>query len=239
MKAIILAAGKSTRFKSDKPKVIHKVAGKLVVQHLIDLAKAEGIKEIVVVLGYKGEEVKNTLSGQILNFAWQKEQLGTGHAVMAANEFIDEDDILILYGDVPAIKKETLQELIKTHLQGGNIVTILTADLSDPKWYGRIIRKNNKVIGIKEMKDCSPEELMIKEINSGIYIVKGDFLKKALFELKDNNAQKEYYLTDIVGIAASENQKVGTFIIHDENEIKGINSLEELEEMKKIMQGHN
>lgn len=236
MQAIILAAGKGTRFNSDKAKVLHQVCGKIVVQHLIDLAKSEGIDDIIVVIGYQGEEVQEGLEGQGLKFVWQHQQLGTGHAVMVAKEEIkDDEDVVILYGDVPAIRRETLQKLIFAH--ASNDVTILTAELKDAKWYGRMIREDGEVVGIKEAKDCSPEELEIKEINSGIYVVKGSFLKFALDQLKSNNAQKEYYLTDIVEIAASEGRKIGSFVIKDEDEIKGVNSLEELEEMERIMGG--
>ena len=239
MKAIILAAGKGTRFKSDKAKVLQEILGKSLIERVIDLAVSVGIKEKVIVVGYQGEEVIKSLEKKKdVKFVWQHLQLGTGHAVMSARDEINPtDDILILYGDVPATKKETIQKLIKEHQAKKNVVTILTAELEDPKWYGRIVRdKKGNITCIREAKDCSPKELEIKEINTAILIVQGKFLLEALSKLKANNTQKEYYLTDIVEIASNEGKNVGALLINDENEIKGVNSIEELQEMRFILQ---
>ena len=239
MKGVVLAAGKGTRFKSDSAKVLQEINGKSLIERVVDLATSAGIKEKVVVVGYQGEEVIKCLEKKKdLTFVWQYLQLGTGHAVMSAREEIKAaDDVLILYGDVPATQKETILQLIKEHQVKKNVLTVLTAELEDPKWYGRILRdKNKKIGGIREAQDCSPKELEIREINSGIMIIQGKFLLRALGKLKPHNRQKEYYLTDIVETAVAEGKKVGAVRIYDENEIKGVNSLEELQEMTRILQ---
>ncbi len=238
MQAIILAAGKGTRFLSDKTKVLQEIKGKIVVQYVLDLANSVGATGKIIVIGYQGDEVIKALQdNKNVTFVWQHQQLGTGHAVMSAKEQINQkQDIIILYGDTPATKKDTLKDLIKEHQENKNTLTLLTAELEDPKWYGRILRDSKRrIIGVKEAKDCLPKELEIKEINSGIMIIKGDFLAKSLKKLKTNNVQREYYLTDIVQIAVADGKKVGSLMIHDENQIKGINSLEELEEMRHIL----
>ena len=240
MKAIILAAGKGTRFASERTKVLQKLGGKTLLQLVIELADAVGITEKIIVIGYQGKEVQQSLAriagiSGIL-FVWQRKQQGTGHAVMMAKPFLKEpEEILILYGDVPALRRETLQKLLVIHRTQKNSLTLLTAELKDPAWYGRILRDKKKtVIGIREAKDCSAEELKINEINSGIMVVDSSFLCSALNKINNNNEQKEYYLTDMVQIACREGKKVGACTVYDEEEIKGINSMEELEEMRKI-----
>ncbi|MBI2666001.1 NTP transferase domain-containing protein [Candidatus Woesearchaeota archaeon] len=237
MQAIILAAGKGKRFPGDKPKVLQQVAGRSLLQHVILLVNTLGIARKVVVIGHLGEQVQQGLSQEKdLFFAWQKEQLGTGHAVkMALPHLKKSHGVLILYGDVPALRKETVRQLITEHQHKRNTLTILTASLQDPKWYGRILKDTNgKVLGIREAKDCTVEELQIKEINSGIMVVETVFLYSALEKLRPNNQQGEYYLTDIVELACQEGKAVSTVITPDEDEIKGVNSPEELIEMEKI-----
>ncbi|MBS3165725.1 NTP transferase domain-containing protein [Candidatus Woesearchaeota archaeon] len=239
MQAVILAAGKGTRFQSDKAKVLHEISGKPLVKYVVELADSLGINEKIVVVGHQGKEVERSLDTiKGVHFAWQEQQMGTGHAVMMAKPYLDpkENDVLILYGDVPGLRKETLLKLIAEHIFQRNILTVLTAELEGPKWYGRILRDNlGRVLGIREAKDATAEELLIKEINSGIMVINIPFLLSALDNLSSNNDQKEYYLTDLVEIACKRRLSVGALIVADSDEIKGVNSVEELEEMGEIL----
>lgn len=235
-KAIILSAGKGTRMKSDLPKVVHKVCGKEMVNHVIDASKSAGIKEIIAVLGHKSEIVKEVLSSDIKT-AFQKEQLGTGHAVKMAMDYINNNDsILILCGDTPLIKPETLQNLFRYHGENGYHATVLTTTINNPKGYGRIIRDNKQdLLKIVEEKDASENEKLIDEINSGIYCFNGESLKNALERINSNNAQGEYYLTDTIEIMRSEGLKVGAFNGATIDELMGVNSRDELAMAENIM----
>jgi bifunctional UDP-N-acetylglucosamine pyrophosphorylase / glucosamine-1-phosphate N-acetyltransferase len=237
MKAIILAAGKGKRMNSDLPKVVFKVKNKCLINWVLELAHQLGAEKSIVVIGYKGEEVKKCLLGCDCEFVWQKEQLGTGHAVMMAKEklFNYQGDVLILYGDVPALTKETVNKLISVHKESDAVITVLTAELDHPGSYGRMLRKDGNVIGIKEAKDASEEELMIKEFNSGIYVVNNKFLLYALNLLKNDNKQEEYYLTDIVEIAATEGKKISAYITSNADEVEGVNTVEQLAKMERIL----
>ena len=238
MKAIILAAGKGIRFLSEKTKLLHCIGHKPLVVHVVEKAKMLGVGQPIVVLGYQGEAVREALQHVPgVQFAWQREQLGTGHAVQMALPLLEkeEDDVLILYGDVPCLSLATLQHLRVVHETAKNTLTLLTAVLDDPKWYGRIIKDNKKqLLAIREAKDANAKELQIKEINSGIMLVQSSFLRTALQQLVPKNQQGEYYLTDIVEIAVQERKRVGTVIVDDSREIQGVNSLEELEEAQSI-----
>lgn len=239
LQAVILAAGKGKRFLGEKPKVLQQVAGKTLIKQVINFAHLLGVAKNVVVIGHLGEQVKQELQQEKnLSFAWQKEQLGTGHAVKMALPLLEKNkEVLILYGDVPALRKETLQKLIATHHHQQNTLTLLTANLKNPKWYGRILRNaKNEIFCIREAKDCSAEELETKEINSGILIVQRAFLESALEKLQPNNQQGEYYLTDIVSMACQQGKVVSAVITDDEDEIKGVNSPEELAEMEKVFE---
>ena len=185
-KAIILAAGKGTRMKSKYPKVVHKVCGKEMVNHIIDVSKQSGVKEVVTILGHESEVVKSILPNDTM-IAMQTEQLGTGHAVKMAKEYIkDEDVIVILCGDTPLIKDETLKRLFAYHIDNEYIVTVLTTKVDNPTGYGRVIRdENGDLLKIVEQKDGKPEELAVNEINSGIYCFNGQRLREAL-DLLDN-----------------------------------------------------
>lgn len=169
-KAIILAAGKGTRMKSKYPKVIHKVCGKEMVNHIVDVSKNSGVKDIVVILGHESDAVKEKLPKDSM-IAMQTEQLGTGHAVMMAKEYInDEDTIVVLCGDTPLIKEETLKKLFEYHVDNEYHATVLTTSVENPTGYGRIIRDENQdLLKIVEQKDATEEEKLAKEINSGIY----------------------------------------------------------------------
>lgn len=239
VKAVILAAGKGTRMKSELPKVLHTVLGKPMVQYSIEAAKAAGAadEDICLVVGYQAEQVTEVV-GDNVNYALQKEQLGTGHAVKCASDFIGEDGMtLVLCGDTPLITGETLKKLVKTHISEKNAITVLTAIADDPTGYGRIIKDNwGKFVKIVEQKDATLEEQRVHEINSGMYIFDSSILNKALSKLNNENAQGEYYLTDTIEIVKSEGLgEVSTMTIHDMDEIKGVNCVEQLAEAEAIL----
>ena len=236
IKALILSAGKGTRMKSALPKVIHKVCGKEMVNHVIEVSKKAGAKEIVAILGHGSEQVKSVLSADIYT-AMQTEQLGTGHAVMMATEYIeDTDTIVVLCGDTPLVKPETLQNLFDYHIDNEYHTTVLTTTVENPTGYGRIIRDNdNNLLKIVEQKDATPEEAATKEINSGIYCFNGKSLKDALSKITSYNAQNEYYLTDTIEIMRSAGLKVGAFNGANIDELMGVNSKVELAKAEEIM----
>lgn len=190
-KSIILAAGKGTRMKSKYPKVIHKVCGKEMVNHVVDTSKKSGVEETIVVLGHGAEAVRERLSDDIIT-VMQTEQLGTAHAVRMAEEYIeDEDTIVVLCGDTPLIKEDTLKKLFEYHVENNCHTTVLSTIVDDPTGYGRIIRdENGDLLKIVEQKDASEEEKLVKEINSGIYCFNGKSLKEALKEINNDNAQE-------------------------------------------------
>ncbi|QTA37324.1 bifunctional UDP-N-acetylglucosamine diphosphorylase/glucosamine-1-phosphate N-acetyltransferase GlmU [Thermosipho ferrireducens] len=225
MRVLILAAGLGKRMKSKYPKVIHPILGKPMINWVIDTAKNFG--ETAVVLGHGAEYIKDVIQDDIKTF-YQEKQLGTAHAVMCAYDFIDPDDnFLILYGDVPFITIETLKSLEKTHVKGNKDVTILTAILDNPRGYGRILR--GEKIRIVEDKDATDEIAKIREINTGIYVFNGRFLIENIKKIKNNNAQKEYYLTDILLFA----NNIGTVTVEDTFEISGINNRVQLAYVEK------
>lgn len=236
LSAIILAAGEGTRMKSKMPKVLHTVLGRELLNHVIDSAKSAGTERICVVIGHKGDEVKEKI-GDCVEYVEQKERLGTGHAVMQADGFIQEEgDVLVLYGDTPLITGETLKRLIDTHRKENNGVTILSAIVENPAGYGRIIRdeKGNFLKNV-EHKDASEEELKVNEINGGMYCFKAKLLKEALKELTNNNSQKEYYLTDTLEIILSKGHRVNALVVEDSDEILGVNSRVQLAQVTQIM----
>lgn len=239
IKAVILAAGKGTRMKSELPKVIHKALGKPMVQYSIDAAIDAGAEasDICLVVGHKADMVKDAV-GNSVTYVIQKEQLGTGHAVKCAGEFIGNDGVtMVLCGDTPLITGKTLKKLVETHKEKGNAITVLTAIAEDPTGYGRIIKDSSgKFVKIVEQKDATSEEQSVKEINSGMYIFNSKILSMALAELKNDNAQGEYYLTDTIEIVKRmELGEVATMVIDDIDEIKGVNSPEQLAEAEEIL----
>lgn len=235
-KAIILAAGKGTRMKSKYPKVIHKVCGKEMVNHIIDVSKNSGVKDIVVILGHESDAVKEKLPNDSM-IAMQTEQLGTGHAVMMAKEYINnEDTIVVLCGDTPLIKEETLKRLFDYHVANEYHATVLTTSVENPTGYGRIIRDENQdLLKIVEQKDATEEEKLAKEINSGIYCFNGKSLRESLDLLDNNNAQGEYYLTDTIKIMRDKGKKVGAYEGSTIEELMGVNSRVELSKAEQIM----
>ena len=243
-KALILAAGQGTRMKSNQSKVLHKVFDKALVEYPILAAGYVGAKEICMIVGHKAEEVQKTL-GDSVSYALQKEQLGTGHAVMQALDFIGDDgEILILYGDTPLITGETLQKMLTFHRENKNAATVLSAIIDDPTGYGRIVRnEKGQFIKIVEQKDATPTEKEIQEINGGMYVFEAGLLKYALSKLTNNNVQKEYYLTDTLEILLSSGHKVDAVPADHKDDILGVNSRVQLAEVTELMkerinQGH-
>ncbi|WP_368903753.1 bifunctional UDP-N-acetylglucosamine diphosphorylase/glucosamine-1-phosphate N-acetyltransferase GlmU [Providencia sp. 2.29] len=232
---VILAAGKGTRMYSELPKVLHLLAGKPMVQHVIDTAKSVGASDIHLVYGHGGDLLKEKLGEQNLNWVLQAEQLGTGHAMQqAAPHFQDDEDIIMLYGDVPLIAKDTLQRLIEAKPEGG--IGLLTVILDNPTGYGRIIRENGEVVGIIEQKDATEEQRKIQEINTGIMVASGKDFKRWLSQLDNNNAQGEYYITDVIALAHKEGNKIETVHPSRLSEMEGVNNRLQLAALERIYQ---
>ncbi|ENP0423876.1 bifunctional UDP-N-acetylglucosamine diphosphorylase/glucosamine-1-phosphate N-acetyltransferase GlmU [Edwardsiella piscicida] len=235
LSVVILAAGKGTRMYSDLPKVLHPLAGKPMVQHVIDSALTLGARQVHLVYGHGGDLLKSHLSGQPLNWVLQAQQLGTGHAMQqAAPDFSDDEDILMLYGDVPLISAATLQRLIAAKPLGG--IGLLTVKLDDPSGYGRIVRHNDSVVGIVEHKDASEAQRRINEINTGILVANGADLKRWLARLDNNNAQGEFYITDIIAMAYQEGRQIAA--VHPEHlsEVEGVNNRLQLSALERAYQ---
>ncbi|MBK0033033.1 bifunctional UDP-N-acetylglucosamine diphosphorylase/glucosamine-1-phosphate N-acetyltransferase GlmU [Erwinia sp. S43] len=235
MSVVILAAGKGTRMYSDLPKVLHLLAGKPMVQHVIDAAKVLNAQQINLVYGHGGDLLKSTLDDASLNWVLQAEQLGTGHAMQqAAPHFADDEDILMLYGDVPLISVDTLRRLQSAKPEGG--IGLLTVILDNPTGYGRIIREGGNVVGIIEQKDAAPEQLLINEINTGILIANGADLKRWLSKLTNNNAQGEYYITDIIALAHQEGRHIEAVHPARTTETDGVNNRLQLATLERVYQ---
>ena len=236
LKAVILAAGKGTRMESLLPKVLHEVNGEPMVEYSIRAARKAGADEIIVIVGYQGDMVKKAIEEKV-SFVEQKEQLGTGHAVMCAKDLIGtKGDTLILCGDTPLIKGETLKKLYDFHKRESNGVTVLSASIDDPTGYGRIIRDASGAFQkIVEHKDCDEDELKVNEINSGMYLFNNESLSASLGRLDNNNSQGEYYLTDTIQIIKKAGIKVNAMVIDDITEIMGVNTKAQLAEAERIM----
>lgn len=243
LQVIILAAGKGTRMYSSKPKVLHDLAGRSLVQHVVDTGKALNAESISLVYGHGGEQVKNTLTDDQLIWCEQKEQLGTGHAVQQAVESIkDTSIVLILYGDVPLLRKETLEKLLQA--KDKQSLALLTAKLENPAGYGRIVRSCQSsssmaeypVERIVEEKDADETIKQINEVNSGVMAVNGDKLKQWLSKIGNNNAQGEYYLTDLIELAVKQGETVNSYIVQDDKEIEGVNNKIQLAELEREYQ---
>lgn len=241
LNVVILAAGKGTRMRSDLPKVLHPIAHKSMVQHVIDTAHQVGSDAIQLVYGYGADKLQASLGEQQLNWVLQAEQLGTGHAVAQANDNIDDDDtVLILYGDVPLIQASTLEALLAAREDNG--LAILTVNLPNPTGYGRIVRtpcegqEQGKVIGIIEQKDANAEQLAINEINTGIMAAQGKQLKDWLGQLSSDNAQGEYYLTDIVAMAHKDGVAITTAQPELAIEVEGANNRVQLAQLERAYQ---
>ena len=234
--AIILAAGQGTRMKSKLPKVLHKVLGKPMVQWVIDCLTAAGVTDKITVLGHGAEQVA-TVVGEQTSIVYQTEQLGTGHAVMQGVKALgtENDCVIVICGDTPLLQADTIKSLLAKHNAEKNMVTVLTAQASDPTGYGRIVRNGAQIEAIVEQKDATEEEKTITEINTGTYCFNQQFLLQYLPTLTTNNAQKEYYLTDLIKIANQNQFPVGGYQLDDFSESLGVNNRVQLAQAEQVL----
>lgn len=236
-RVVVLAAGKGTRMNSELAKVLHKINGRPMIVQVLETIKKINPQEIYLIIGHQAEKV--AAESVVFNpiCVEQKEQLGTGHAVMmVAPQLTGRDGITIVTcGDVPLLRAETLQALKKEHLQSGVVATIITARLDDAAHYGRIIRDQAGLVSkIVEYRDANNEERACREINSGIYCFNTAELFAAIKQISANNDQREYYLTDVIEILKTQGLSVGAYLIKDNDEIHGINTVEDLARAEKI-----
>lgn len=233
--AIVLAAGKGTRMKSQKPKVVHEVLYKPMINHVVDELKALGVDETIVVVGHGAEQVEALVDD--VTFVYQREQLGTGHAVMQAEDVLKDKEgmTIVLNGDAPLITKETLKEMIDFHTSQGNQGTVMSCDCDVSMHFGRIIKEDSQVTGIVEYKDLEPSQVNITEMNVGEYCFDNIALWKALKEVTNDNAQNEYYITDLIGIMNQQGLKVDAYKIRDYDEVGGINDRVALAEATQML----
>lgn len=235
LSVVILAAGKGTRMYSDLPKVLHPVAGKPMVKHVIDTAKQLDAQQIHLIYGHGADLLKARLSEEPVNWVFQAEQLGTGHAMQqAAPFFADDENIVMLYGDAPLITKATLERLIAAKPENG--IALLTVELENPTGYGRIIRENGSVVAIVEQKDANEAQLKVKEVNTGVMVASGASFKKWLKNLNNNNAQGEYYITDVIAMANQEGFKVQAVQATEFMEVEGANNRLQLAALERFYQ---
>jgi len=233
---VILAAGQGTRMNSSVPKVLHPVAGKPMLQHVIDAARQFGDAGLHVVIGHGADQVREAIVSENIHWALQAEQLGTGHAVQQALPYLQADStVLVLYGDVPLVNISTLKQLVM--LVEENAMALLTVELDNPSGYGRIVRATDGAIqAIVEHKDASEIQRVIREVNTGIMAVPQRHLKKWLAELKNNNAQKEYYLTDVVAFAQRDGVMVNALVSESTSDILGVNDRYQQAQVERIYQ---
>ncbi|MBM9613365.1 bifunctional N-acetylglucosamine-1-phosphate uridyltransferase/glucosamine-1-phosphate acetyltransferase [Desulfobulbus rhabdoformis] len=236
--AVVLAAGKGTRMKSAVAKVLHPVFFRPMIHHVLDTVIHAGIEKCAVIIGHQREAVEEALASYRVDTVLQKEQLGTGHAVLCAQESCaGQDAVLILCGDTPLVRPETLQEMIKLHQRENATLTLMTTLVESPFGYGRILRDTKgHITGIVEQKDASESQRQIQEINAGIYLVKHSFLFEALSQVGTNNAQGEVYLTDIVALAKNSGLPVQGFVHPDPIDVLGVNSRVELAQAQQTLQ---
>jgi bifunctional UDP-N-acetylglucosamine pyrophosphorylase/glucosamine-1-phosphate N-acetyltransferase len=232
---VILAAGQGSRMRSKLPKVLHHVGGKSMVQHVIDKSKQLEAENIHVVIGHGGDKVKAAIDDPSLNWITQQQQLGTGHAVSQALPFITENStVLIAYGDVPLVAEQTLSTLVAASNE--NTLALLTVHLDDPTGYGRVVRKNSQISAIVEQKDASIEQQKITEVNTGILAVPAQKLKQWLPQLSVDNAQGEYYLTDIIAMAVNDGMQVQAEYPQTVLEVQGVNNRQQLAVLERVYQ---
>jgi bifunctional UDP-N-acetylglucosamine pyrophosphorylase/glucosamine-1-phosphate N-acetyltransferase len=235
---IVLAAGKGTRMKSDKCKVLHPVAGSAMILRVLTSCLSVNPDKVALVVGYQAEEVKKVTANLPIEYAFQAEQLGTGHAVAATRQLFQDfkGSCLILCGDIPLIEPESIESIISSHFDSHADLTIVTAHVENPQGYGRILRKDDLTpMGIVEEKDASDQQRSIKEVNTGVYIVRTRWLFDLLEELDNNNSQGEYYLTDIVASARDKGLNLNTFQIKESSETLGVNTMAELATASRIL----
>lgn len=243
LSAIILAAGKGTRMKSDLLKVAHHVAGKPIVEYVLDTVLGLGVDRVYMVVGHQADLIKNALPHPLVTFVTQVEQLGTGHAVMQVDGHFSPkpgDAVVVLAGDCPLIGSKTLRNLLTVHMESNAAATILTTMMDPPGSYGRIQRgKMGPVAGIKEAKDCSPQELEIREINTGVYVFNAVDLFDTLPELRTDNAQKEYYLTDVIHLLKAKGKSIEAYCTPDSDEAIGVNTRMDMAKINAIIYQRN
>lgn len=235
--SITLAAGNGKRMNSNKSKVVHEIYGKPLVKRAVENVEKAGITENIVIVGNKSEDVMAIL-GESVKYAHQEERLGTGHAVMQAKKYLENQKgkVVIVNADVPILRPETIKELIDKSIENKEYATVLTAIYENPEGYGRVLRdEGGSIKGIIEDKDATDSEKEIKEINSGIYCFDIEELVLALDELKPNNAQNEYYITDVVKIMNDKGLKIGALIIKDNTELLGVNDRKQLAELTNVL----
>ena len=237
---IILAAGQGTRMKSNKAKVLHEIAGRPMILYVVEAARKIAGDNVIVVIGHQAQKVRDIISEVAqVHFAYQEEQLGTGHAVQCAVPGLPDgcDEVVVLCGDVPLIRAQTITELIEDHRSAARDISLLAVELENPYGYGRVlVDDTRRVFGIIEESDATNAQKQIKLINAGIYCIHKDFLLQALPRIRTNNAQNELYLTDIMGIGHSENKKIGVVIGTDPSEVIGVNTIQELKRVETILQ---
>ena len=236
---IILAAGKGTRMKSNLAKVLHKIHGFPMIQHVVEAARGAAGENIVVVVGHQADDVQRAVSQRaVARFAHQDQQLGTGHAVMCALPSLPSltEDIVIVCGDVPLLRTETIRALVNDHRIAHRDATVLAVDVPDPTGYGRIVLNRHRQLSkIVEETDATEAQKKISVINSGIYCVSREFLAEMLPRLKSDNVQKELYFTDTITIGYAASKKIGLMMAGDYREILGVNTLEELKIVADLM----
>ncbi len=235
--AVILAAGQGTRMKSDLPKVLHPIAGKPMVNYLLDAARALDCEKTVLVIGYGADRMRAAVGARAI-FVEQREQLGTGHAVLQARDVLrgNADTLLVAYADMPLLQPLTLRKLIDLHSTSHAAITLLTARADDSMGFGRILRNDqDRIVGIVEESDATPEQLAIRELNCGAYCFDADWLWKNLTRLKPSGKKREYYLTDLVALAVNEHAKIESITLDDVTQVIGINTRVHLARVEKIM----
>lgn len=235
--AIILAAGQGKRMKSKQAKVLHVLAGKPMLSYPVELARRAELQTILVIVGHQAEQVANALSGSQVTTILQDPPLGTGHAVLQAKKALKDFNgtLLILNGDTPLLRDETIRRLWALHRKEKAVLTLLTTRLSKPRGYGRVLRNQDGTISrVVEEKDTTPEERTIREVNTGVYVIDKSFLFEGLEKVRPNNRQKEYYLTDVIHIAAREGKRL-IGLEADSEEVIGINSRADLAAAERIL----
>src|SRR5574341_271343 len=235
--AIILAAGRGTRMKSDLPKVLHPIAGKPMVNYVLDAVRALGCEKIVLVIGYGAEQVRAAM-GDRATCVEQREQLGTGHAVLQARDVLrgKVDTILVAYADMPLLQTTTLKKLVDLHSASHATITMLTANANDSMGFGRVLRNSqDHIVGVVEEGDATPEQLAIRELNCGTYCFDADWLWKNLTRLKPSGKKHEYYLPDLIALAVDEHVKIESITPDDATEAIGVNTRVDLARVEKIV----
>jgi len=236
---IILAAGLGTRMKSDKAKVLHEIQGRPMIAHVLTAACDVAGNDVIVVVGHQAQRVKEAcLKVKPVSFAFQKEQKGTGHAVLCALSEIHEtaQNIIILCGDVPLLKADTIRTLLADHVHENRDLSLLAVELEDPTGYGRVVvNTNRKLTRIVEEADATGDEKAISIVNSGIYCVSKDFLTVSLQQLRPDNVQGEFYLTDIIQVGYAMGKHIGVLVGSNSEEVSGVNSIADLQTVESLM----